>query len=531
MPLKGLPLTGLPLTGAVRLTTAAANAAIATAYAPEHARLLRLTAGGPDSLRRVQARLLGRILTRNAGSEFGRVHGFHRLPGVGEYVRAVPLATWDDLADAVARVAAGEPRVLTAEPVRLLEPSSGSTAATKLVPYTGGLRADFARGLHPWLHDLYRSFPALLGGRAYWSVTPAATRALPSAAIPVGFDDDADYLGPLAKRLMGAVFAVPGDVARAPSTDAFRAATLAALLAAGDLTLVSVWNPTFLTGLLDLAQADASALLPRLPARRRAAIGGAVRAGDWAAVWPRLAVVSCWADARAAPAASELAGRLPHAHLQPKGLLATEGIVSLPLERAGGAVLSARSHFFEFVGEDAATPVLAHELEAGRRYAVVLTTSGGLYRYRLGDLVEVTGHLGALPVLRFAGRADRVSDLVGEKLSDAFVAAALAAAGASGFAVVVPDGRRRYALVTDDPRPGLADDLDAALRANFHYDYARRLGQLEPVRLVDAGPDAAARYLAAAVARGRRLGDVKVPALEVGGDASTLLAAGVGGGA
>ena len=43
--------------------------------------------------------------------------------------------------------------------------------------------------------------------------------------------------------------------------------------------------------------------------------------------------------------------------------------------------------------------------------------------------------------------------------------------------------------------------------------------------------DAAARYLAAAVARGRRLGDVKVPALEVGGDASTLLAAAVGGGA
>lgn len=514
--------------------TRAANAAIAAAAAPEHARLLALASGDAGELRRAQARLLGRVLARNADTEFGRAHGFGRLLrggpggdrlGVAGFQRAVPLATWDDLADAVARVAAGQPRVLTAERVRLLEPSSGSTAATKLVPYTARLRADFGRGLQAWLHDLYRSFLALLGGRAYWSVTPAATRPLPATAIPVGFDEDADYLGPLAKHLMGAVFAVPGDVARAATLDEFRARTLAALLAADDLALVSVWNPTFFTLLLDWATEHAGDLVPRLPAHRRP-IGPAVRAGDWASVWPRLAVVSCWADARAAPAASELGGRLPQAHLQPKGLLATECLVSVPIERAGGAVLSARSHFFEFLPADAETLVLAHELEAGGRYAVVVTTSGGLYRYRLGDLVEVVGHLGALPVLRFAGRADRVSDLVGEKLSEAFVATALAAAGASGFAVLTPDGRRRYALVTDAPRPGLAEGLDAALRANFHYDYARRLGQLDAAVVVDAGGAAAARYLDACVRRGQRLGDVKVPALAVGGDPAGLFGAG-----
>ncbi len=510
--------------------TRAANAAVAAASAPEHARLVALASGDAADLRRVQARLLGRLLARNAGCEVGRAHGFGRLRGVGDFRRAVPLSTWDDLADAVARIAGGADGVLTAERVRLLEPSSGSTAPTKLVPYTAGLRADFARGLRPWLHDLDRSFPGVRAGRAYWSVTPAATGPAPAAAVPVGFDDDADYLGPLTKRLMGAVFAVPGDVARAASIDAFRVRTLAALLAADDLALVSVWNPTFLTLLLDWATEHAGDLLPLLPAPRRA-LGPAVRAGDWAAVWPRLAVVSCWADARAAPAASDLAERLPQAHLQPKGLLATECFVSVPLERAGGAVLSARSHFFEFEPADADGTVLAHELEDGRRYAVVVTTSGGLYRYRLGDLVDVVGHWGALPVLRFAGRADRVSDLVGEKLSEAFVASALAAVGASGFAVLTPDGRRGYALATDAPRPGMAEALDAALRANFHYDYARRLGQLDPVRVVDAGPDAAARHLAGAVAAGRRLGDVKVPALEVDPTWWPRLSAGGGGGA
>ena len=59
-------------------------------------------------------------------------------------------------------------------------------------------------------------------------------------------------------------------------------------------------------------------------------------------------MISCWADAAGAAPAAALASRFPSAVLQPKGLLATEGFVSLPLAAAGGAVLSARSHFFEF---------------------------------------------------------------------------------------------------------------------------------------------------------------------------------------
>ena len=490
-----------------------ANTALWAAYGPDHARLV-----GVRDLRAVQARVLRGILARNADSDFGRAHGFGSLRSARAYADAVPLSTWDDYADAVARVAAGEGGVLTSERVRLLEPSSGSTAATKLVPYTAGLRAEFQRGLRPWLHDLYASWPALRRGRSYWSVSPpgahldalraSAPPPLPGARPPaIGFDDDADYLGPLAKRLLTAVFAVDADVARAPTMDAFRDRTCLQLLACRDLALVSVWNPTFLTLLLDRIRDHADDLLGRLDARRRAEVAPAVRAADWTAVWPHLTLLSCLADAAAAAPAADLACRLPGVALQPKGLLATEGFVSVPLLAAGGAVLAARSHFFEFV--DAAGGVRgAHELEDGGRYAVVLTTSGGLYRYRLGDEVEVTGRFGVLPVLRFRGRADRVSDLVGEKLSEAFVAAALAAAGASGFALLAPE-RDRYVLYTDAAAPGLAGRVDEALRANFHYDHARRLGQLGAVEVVDAGPHAREAYVAASVANGQRLGDVK----------------------
>jgi len=460
----------------VSATTWLANGALAAAYASDHRRLV-----GIRDLARVQERLLATIVRRNRGCEVGRAHGFADVSSVESFRSAVPLSTWDDYADAAARIAGGARGVLTTERVRLLEPSSGSTAATKLIPYTAGLRAEYQRGIRPWLHDLYTAYPALRCGRSYWSITPAAQVARPPSLVPIGFDEDADYLGPLAKRLVTSVFAVDSAAARAPTMDAFFDATCAQLLAADDLALVSVWNPTFFTLLLGWLTEHGERLARSLPQRRRDAAASCLRDGDWRGLWPRLAVVSCWADAAAAGPARDLMAALPGVTMQAKGLLATEGFVSLPLVAAGGAVLSARSHFFEFLPEGETEPVLAHELDVGARYAVVLTTSGGLYRYRLGDLVEVRGRHGVLPVVAFLGRCDKVSDLVGEKLNEAFVTGVFASLGLGG-SVLAPAGDH-YVLHTASTEPGLAERLDAALCANFHYDYARRLGQLGGVEL------------------------------------------------
>ena len=55
--------------------------------------------------------------------------------------------------------------------------------------------------------------------------------------------------------------------------------------------------------------------------------------------------------------------------------------------------------------------------------------------------------------------------------------------------------------------------IEHGLEENFHYQYARRLGQLGPLR-VFAARDAEASYLAACMARGQRAGDVKCVVLD-----------------
>ena len=94
---------------------------------------------------------------------------------------------------------------------------------------------------------------------------------------------------------------------------------------------------------------------------------------------------------------------------------------------------------------------LAEELKDGKSYEVIVTTGGGLWRYRLGDLVQVAGFVGKTPSLNFFGRAGNISDRYGEKLSEGFVAETIQAVTASlpsppRFALLAPDDSFRLLL-------------------------------------------------------------------------------------
>jgi hypothetical protein len=507
-----------------------------------------------------QAHVLAAVLRDNAGTDFGRRHGFEHIRTPRDFQERVPLSVHEDYAPGLARVAAGEPNVLTAERVELLEPTSGTTGGEKLIPYTASLRRQFQRAVAAWVADLFWHRPAVRRGRAYWSISPALGGPRRTAGgTPIGFDDDAAYLGSLERFALDRLLVVPPEVARLPHLEAFRYCTLLHLLRARDLALVSVWSPTFLTALLaplsewqDLLLADlrhgtlsppvpipepvAERLKPRRPDASRAAQLSAVLRSHLSPteqlqrVWPRLAIISCWADAAAAQQLPALRGLFPRVAIQPKGLLATEGCVTFPLEGRAAPVLAVRSHFFEFQ-EQGGGCRLAHELERGGRYRVVLTTGGGLYRYQLRDEVEVAGFEGQCPLLRFLGKADRISDLVGEKLAEVHVRAVLDRVFtrhglAPPFALLVPvEGiPPRYRLYLQGgpgealpARAVLADDLETGLCENPHYCYAVRLGQLTRAEVALLSPRAESGwrvYERRCVAQGQRAGNVKPAALD-----------------
>jgi hypothetical protein len=521
-------------------------------------------------VRKTQSDVLRATLEANRESWFGRKHGFASIGSAREFQARVPLSQYADYHDPIERIAAGEKHVLTREAVTLLEPTSGTTNGEKLIPYTPSLRRSFQRGLAAWMGDLLRHRPAVRQGRAYWSISPAlGPRRWTSGGLPIGFEDDVAYLGTVERWALRRLLVAPSEIARLGDIEAFRYGTLLRLLAAADLALVSVWNPSFLTSLLasledwidrichdlrrgtlspprPIAANSARALIANGPGARRRAeelsrifrMPGRL-SSKLQAAWPRLALVSCWADGAAAWSLRELTDLFPGVEVQPKGLLATEGFVSLPLCGLAAPALSLRSHFFEFDAcgsEEAREPRrrlhLAHQLDRGGRYRVVLTTGGGLYRYQLHDEVEVVDFLQECPLVRFIGKSDRTSDLVGEKLNESHVEAVLQRVMSQHglvprLAILVPvvDGPLRYRLYVQLTResgppidwPALRDALEAGLSTNPYYRYACELGQLRPIEIywLDArSPSVAPLVQRQMLGRGVKAGDIKPAALD-----------------
>lgn len=521
-----------------------------------------------------QLNVLKRILAGNRDCEFGREHHFREIATVEAYQQGVPVRAYEDFEPYIERIADGSPEVLTAEHVQQFGLTSGSTRASKLVPYTTSLVNEFQEGIDPWVFYLFRAFPRIFSGKTYWSVTPVGERkSHTSGGIAIGFDDEQQYFSPLTRWVLGSIMAVPSSLAQVKNMDTFHYVTLRLLLQEKTLSWVSVWNPSFLTLLLEPLDANFSRLIEDMrrgtlfvaaeiePSLRSAIVPlckvNPARAAEltslyeawrgkpftepqsagrtlYEAIWPRMRVISCWAHGNAAHAVPALRAYFPRAVIQPKGLLATEAFVSFPFKDDLSA-LSLLSHFFEFEEADKPEPAikLAHELRPGRRYAIIVTTGGGLYRYRLNDMIEVVDFYRYCPLIRFVGRQSKVVDICGEKLNEEFARVTIANALKkhelkAAFWMMAPqwpaNARPYYTLfiqfdagtAIDEGRlQGLAHEIDETMQESYHYEYARRLGQLDGCRLFVIAPDSDAfhTYLTVCSGLGQRLGDIKPAAL------------------
>ena len=443
----------------------------------------------------------------------------------------MPIVDYEALQRDVDRMAAGQAGVLVSAPVVAFDETGGSTRGPKLIPHTAASLAAFRSALLPWIDDLAMAFPGITGGSAYWAISPVARAPRTTqGGTPVGLGSDAAYFGEeLAPHVLD-ILAVPPTVAASSGIEAWRDATCAHLLCREGLALISVWSPTFFTDLLAhmLAKHDqwpawveANAAGRGDGVKRRASLirhALSTDPPDFRAIWPALEVVSCWDQAASRNYAQALRSMLPGVAIQGKGLLATEGVVTIPLMEHVMPVLAVESGFFELQDKDGAC-CMACDGRVGEEYALLMTTEGGLYRYAIGDRVRVHGYAGETPMLEFLGRDGLVSDLCGEKLSEAFAIGATAGLGLR-FALLAPLDvpRRGYALLVDADELEAADTeavaarVDEALCRNPQYAYSRRLGQLARLE-VRRCTRPLETWRDAALERGMRLGDIKPPAL------------------
>lgn len=473
-----------------------------------------------------QRQLLSWILWQNSETRFGRDHGFRKVRNMDDFRAAVPVQDFEAHRPYVNRIVAGERMVLSAEEPFMFNITSGTTNTPKLIPITALQDRMNAAVMREWLAAIARERPAAFAGDSLSLVSPE--REGMAGDIPFGSTSGRVY-----RRVPAVIrrhYAIPYAVFELEDY-ALRMQLALRFSAARNISIIATPNPSTLMQLAqrtasgaealvrairdgtlgvtnaDLSRPELRALQERLrpdPARARVldaivSRNGTLRPRD---LWPGLAQIGCWTGgsvgfqaARLAPAYGEGVA------LRDLGLLASEARMSLPLrDGTSSGVLTAGTNFYEFVPEeeDPGAPgqhtLLAHELEAGRRYYVLLTTVSGLYRYDINDIIEVTGFHGTCPEIAFVRKGRDMANITGEKLHVTHLLEAVAQAGQafSGGATLHfrawPDiTSSRYEIAVDpasvpytDPDwAAFAQGLDSALRlCNLEYASKRTSGRL-----------------------------------------------------
>lgn len=506
-----------------------------------------------------QKKLLS-IIQANRNTEYGKAHGFGSIQSIAGYQRNVPINTYETLAPHIDRMTAGEQNVLTHEAPLMFAMTSGTTGKAKYIPVTTSSLAEFNHSVQTHTWRVLEDHPE--AGAGQFMVTSSRDiEGRTSAGIPYGA-----MSGFVVKRqpaLIRSRFALPYEVGLITNVELKYYLTLRMALAS-PLTAISSLNPSTIVLLCEKLQQHADALirdvrngtataLGPLPEGLQQALSARLapnprRADELAAllrnsgelrpteIWPDLATVLCWKGGTMPLYFRQLRRWFPNLPIRDRGYLASEGCGSIPLTDAGSAgALAVTTGFFEFIAvEDRDLPnppvLTCADLQPNRDYYVLFTTSAGLYRYDINDVVRVVDFYHDIPLIEFVRKGRGMTSLTGEKLAEQQVTAAIMSTvegleteNAIRHFAAVPqfDSPPRYAFylelgqqMTDQQLRGLAARLDHALcEENVEYETKRESLRLGAPLLKIVAPGTFEAYRQQRVSDGAPEAQVKVPHL------------------
>jgi len=580
-----------------------------------------------SKIRQTQVKILLEILKTNKNTEYLKtfetesqiLNAENEKELIEKFQNKIPVVNYEDIKEFVEKEKVGKSNVLLSDKIKLFELTSGSTSDVKYIPYTEKFLKSYMNGVFAWIYNLYQNNKRLFFGSSYWSVSPILKReTVTSGGIRVGIEDDTSYFDKVSAFFLNKLFTVPKEIKNIQNMEDFLLITAVFLLLSENLTMISVWSPSFLMILLDFIEKNHKVICQivksedlgteffadknlgnkkyfqiiqkkyrKLWKKNRSKFlinyfekyeknilskndktqnleiteknneneimaenknletksGNKIVENfvDYSVIWEKLSLVSCWADSDSYEIFIKLKEKLNpnkkniNLKFQGKGLMSTECIVSFPLENVkNGSVAAYNSFFYEFiqVSDDKLenrSPKLLDELELGERYCVVVTTNAGLYRYNTNDIVEVTGFYHKIPIVKFVGRINNFSDIVGEKLKNSFVEKQVLKTLEennikSEFLLFAPVKNETegifYTLFLEIKKDGrkfnwkqIENEINSSLCKAFHYEYAYKLGQLRKVRVFLIEKEGLKTYTAEK-SKKQKIGDIKYRLLD-----------------
>ncbi|XP_071500220.1 uncharacterized protein [Diadema antillarum] len=406
--------------------------------------------------RRAQDRLLRHILLENGDTEYGRRYRLRDIKDREEFRARHPLTTYEHYRPFVEREMNGERNVMTRKFHSSYVSTSGTTGRSKMIPQTDRLKI-----IIDYLDLLYAivrmKFPhtGIVQKQLFVYIAPVVSRTknggLVESALTIGDDTRLYYTTPPAgfrinsyevANYIHLLFALRDR--NIGSICVFFLSTLESMMK----QLEQWWEDI----VHDIEYGTISERLD-LPDDVRSALTSELRDGDrqralelrqhfvvgldniFPRVWPKLRVILSVDSTGIWPQIREKYAR--GITLVSSGYGCSEGLVMgisiWAWDEQQDLLFFPTINFFEFIRlqnthESQPETLFLDELEIGQEYEVVITQACGLYRYRLGDIIRVTGFHDNCPSFQFLYRLGLMLNLRYEKIDQGVALQAIQAA-------------------------------------------------------------------------------------------------------
>ena len=493
--------------------------------------------------RETQQQTLQRLLRLNGASRFCREYSLAPNLSVDEFRKRIAVSDYEVFRPWIEQMQRGKHDALLGNSNKLLmyAITSGTTDKAKLIPITDHFVRDYRRSWQHWGIATHQSHPRMKLLRMV-QIISSHNRWQTEDGTPCG--NISGLVTAMQKPIIRKLYTVPGQAAQIDHADAKKHTTARFALADCCVGMFVTANPGTLLQLMEFSNANAARLIRDIhdgtlnhaalsnveteslrpflksdPARAAQLEAVVTARGVLSAAqcWPDLQCLAVWTGGSAGAYRNQLQQTFGNIPLRDHGLHASEGRMTIPFEdNTSAGVLDIESHFFEFIPVDeidSTDPVVleAHELERDAEYFILLTTSSGLYRYNIFDVVRCTGFRGTTPLLEFRHKGQHLSSIAGEKLSESQVVESVGAVCQQlGFSVqqftLTPEWGEPpgYTLFVASGRTSASDrtafenfavSVDAALcQRNCEYSEKRSTNRLAMVRCEVVSPESWSRF-------------------------------------
>jgi phenylacetate-coenzyme A ligase PaaK-like adenylate-forming protein len=347
-----------------------------------------------------QREVLQHLVTSAQYTEFGKKHGFSKLFSVREFKKAVPIHDYEDLKPYISRMMAGEENVLWNTPINWFAKSSGTTSdKSKFIPISEeSLQDNHFKASKDVLTSYYNNFPSseLLTGKG---LVVGGSHQISKVNEEIQYGDLSAVL------MQNSPFW--GQWIRTPELSVAlldewedKIEKLAQITADENVTSlagVPTWTLILLKRILEIkGKNNIKEVWPNLELY----INGGVSFVPYKEQFDHI-----------------IGGKVNYLEIYN----ASEGFIAGQQSPDDDGMLLFTDHaiFYEFMPVEEygkANPVTVglKDLETGKNYALVISTTGGLWRYLIGDTVKFTS-LNPYK-LRVTGRLKHYMNAFGEEV-------------------------------------------------------------------------------------------------------------------